>query len=182
MLVDTAGSPNSNTYISEANATTYLTNSRLFVSLWNDATTQNREKALIWATSMLDQLFDWAGSIRHVESVADGGQALRWPRSGVADPDGRAYDYDLIPQPLAHATAELAFLLIQKDRTQEVNALGQGFSSFKVDGVVSFTIDKNAVTPLIPRTIIGMLLPLGQINGDAGNFSGGARTVSLIRS
>ena len=122
-LITTAGATNANSYISVADANSYF-GDRLYTDKWDNASTPNKEKALKWATKLLDQHVAWFGY------KPDDDQALRWPRSGIYDRDGYWIDDDIIPEPIQRATAELAFALLKEDRTQAPDT--KGFDSIKV--------------------------------------------------
>lgn len=135
-------------------------------------TASGREKAIIWATRILEGMMDWRGSIRTVD------QALRWPRSGVVDDDGRNLDYDTIPARLEEATAELALFLLGRDTFVMPSLLGQGFSRAKV-GSLEVVVDDKQVVEAIPSNILALLEPLGCLK-DVAQM--GARAVRLIRT
>lgn len=174
LIIATPKAADANAYLTEAEATAYLTNGRLHTETWVAASVSDREKAIIWATRMLDSLINWYGSIRTLT------QALAWPRSGVSDRDWRYYDYDLIPTPIKQATAELAFLLLSKDRSLEPSLLGQGISQLTIPEVISLTITPSAVVPFISDSVMNMLLQLGELS--MGVKTGGARVVRLERA
>ena len=173
-LIATPGAANANAYLTLSEANAYLTGNRLFTDVWQDATDPNKEVAIIWATMLLDRFIEWSGSIWTLT------QALRWPRSGAQDQDNRWIAYDTVPSIVKQATAELALLVIQKDRTAEPDLLGQGFSQLSIDGVLSLTVDAAMVLPLIPTSILALLAPVGQWSGAVPGV--GARVVPLIRS
>lgn len=161
-VITTPKGTTSNSYISRADATTYLEDHRLHTSDWSDATDEDKDTAIVWATALLDSAFDWYGSKRDLDG------ALRWPRSGVDDPDGDWYDYDIYPAILEDGTAELAFRLIQGDRTEEAGILGKGIRSAKV-GPLSITVNKADAMALIPKDIILLLAPLGELDPSASS-------------
>jgi len=144
MIVETgSGLTNSNSYVSLDDADIYH-EMRLHVTDWTGSNDDTKEAALMWASSLLDQLVDWYGS-KYTEA-----QAMRWPRSGVYDIDGYAIGSSEIPQFLKDATSEYARLLIAEDVTA-VNDLA-GFKSVKVD-VIKIEIDKwdraSSIPPLV---------------------------------
>jgi hypothetical protein len=65
-----------------------------------------KEAALIRATEFLDASYWWRGQI------ASEDQALRWPRSGVIDRDGREIAADDLPTQIQRATFELALIAL----------------------------------------------------------------------
>lgn len=148
-LVETAGASNANTYCSLAEAETYISG-RLHVTAWTNDTTDNKNKALLWATSQLDDLISWYGL------KATTTQALRWPRTGLYDPDGQSVTSVAIPQFLKDAAAEFAFHLLSEDRTEETNRDLKGFKSVKV-GPLSIVVDPNTRKPIIPLSVQTMI-------------------------
>lgn len=131
-----------NSFASLAEANTYF-EKRLHVSAWTAATTATKEAALAWATIQLNEL-SWRG-VR-----TSGTQLLSFPRSGLSyteSMDGQSsemYDtyggYTVItvpsnvpPTEIKNATAELAFWLIQSDKTAESDLAG--FKRLKVDTI-----------------------------------------------
>lgn len=102
----TPSGPDSNSYCDVASADLYHDN-RLHNDEWDNAGNQDKESALIQATSMLDDL-DWSGSVD-----LDSDQALRFPRINLTDKDGRTLDG--IPKFLVSATCELALSLLRSE-------------------------------------------------------------------
>lgn len=134
-------------------------------------TGSERERALIFSTRVLDEMMVWYGSKRTEE------QALRWPRSGAHTQDGESIDYDTIPDLLEVATAELALVLLGKDKFKLPAILGQGIQSARV-GPLSVVVDKAAVEEVIPQNILSILSPLGYLESEAQS---GMRIVPLRR-
>lgn len=128
-IVATAGGSASNSYITLAEAETYM-EARLNAATWDAATEDSKNRALVEATRELDVL-EWLGW------RTDDVQALSWPRDWVVDPDdpnGDYYSDAVVPQRVKDATAELAFQFI-KSGTTDVAAMDdtQGIRRKKVD-------------------------------------------------
>lgn len=172
-LIATAKAANANAYCTIEEADDYLELRRgTDVSAWTTATDEAKASCIIWATALLDYLCEWEGSPRTFE------QALRWPRSGVRrNRDLDWLDYDTVPAQIKDATAEFAFALLQADRTKEPALMGLGFSSATVVGVVSVTVDKKMIRPLVPPLVAIMIGGLGTVQYDAN----GDRAVRLVR-
>ena len=152
LIVETGASlTTSNTYCTLAQANTYHS-SRLHVSDWTDAYNDTRNRALVQATRMLDNLVEWDGY------KTDSDQALRWPRTGVIDPDDDAVDSDAIPTFLREATAEFARLLIASDR--EADSGTAGFKELEA-GSLRMVIDKYDKIPTIPLSVWTMVMHYG---------------------
>lgn len=96
-----------NSYISVADATTYFSD-RLNVAEWTAATDADKGKALVMAARSIDNL-SFTGRITESD------QAMAWPRSGVADREGRCIDDDDVPQQVLDAQCETALALIRGD-------------------------------------------------------------------
>lgn len=64
-----------------------------------------QDALLLRAAELLDRSFAWRGSI------ASETQAMRWPREGATDRDGREIAADAIPTAIVAAQCELALLL-----------------------------------------------------------------------
>lgn len=162
----TAGGANADSYCTVAEADAYQA-THLYASVWTTATTANKEKALKWATRLLDEQVDWEGSVSTL------GQALRWPRSEVTDRDGRAwFNNTTIPTFLKNATAELARHLLAGDRTQERSV---GIQSVTAD-TVEVVFDKHDVRPFLPPSVRSMVEPFGRVKGP------GSGTAQLVRT
>lgn len=148
-LVQTAGASDANTYATLAQANTYM-DSRLHVENWTNAVPDDKNKGLLWATSLLDDLVTWYGRKSGTT------QALRWPRTGVYDIDGDSISSTEIPSFLIDATAEFAFQLLAEDRTLETNRDLMGFESLKV-GPLSMKVDPNTKKPVLPTSVQNMI-------------------------
>lgn len=142
----TSGSASANSYITLADAETYF-ESHLYSSDWDAETDANKDIALVMATRLLDNMFDWAGA------QTDTTQALRWPRVGMLAANELEYvENDEIPTELKNAQCELAQALIRADRTLdsdiEVNKL-RALSA----GPVSLQFDVGVVAKIIPDSV-----------------------------
>lgn len=130
------GGASSNSYVTLAEAATYMT-ARLNASAWEtDATTDNKNRALVEATRELNVLV-------YEGFRAASTQALAWPRFGAVNPDqfgaGHLYLSTEIPQRIKDAQCELALEFI-KAGTTDLAALPA------TDGVISKTVDVLSTT------------------------------------
>ena len=135
-------------------------------------TATEKEKALIWATSLLDSYMIWYG-----QPTTDD-QALRWPRFSVPDADGDYYDSDEIPLPLQAATADLALSLLESNLFATPAALGQGVSEVRAGSLLA-KIDNFNQEAVIPDNILAMINELGYLEPGTG---GGSNILPLLRS
>lgn len=152
LIVETGtGSATANAYASLAAASAYLER-QLYAGAWLDADEDRQSAALVWATQLLDERIDWAGT------PATTTQALGWPRAYCYDRLGRAIEEDVVPAAVVNATAEFAWRLLTEDRTELADK----------GGVVSQTVGPLSVTygaggsarGVIPTSVALLLGPL----------------------
>lgn len=136
-------------------------------------TASTKEKALIWATSVLDSLIDWYGY------VLDTDQVLRWPRRDVYDREGFQLDPLTIPYDIEVATAELALALLTKDRAAEPGILGQGIEEAAV-GTLRVKVSKQQVEEVVPKHVLALIAHLGTLSQSAQ--TGSMKIVRLERA
>lgn len=162
----TVGSATANCYLTRAQAEEWMAK-RLHISVWEDADASDKDKALMWATRLIDR-YQWVG----VKSTDT--QALHWPRRYVTDRDPSesrwwsSYDTTswyyafaelspaTIPTFLQEAVTELAFSLLQEDRTED--APGIGFKSLQV-GSLSIIPDSTNSRKVIPESVMDIIRP-----------------------
>lgn len=112
-------------YVSVADADTYWLDRNN--SVWAAAATEDKEKALRFATEYIDGSYDgrWIG-----EHPGAASQVLAWPRNGAVDSEGRSVTG--IPQRAADATSRLAldalsdFLSAAEDRGGRISRAAVG--------------------------------------------------------
>lgn len=147
-LIDTPKLATSNAYCDETDGDTYHEKiPSTYTGTWTSATTAIKEAALVWATTLLDDLFEWKGY------PTDRGtpQALRWPRTGVVNRDGITVNADTIPAFLREACAEWARHLIDANLTAQKD--GEGLVEGQIGGLAAI-FDKNDPRPTIPDSVI----------------------------
>ena len=166
-IVTTAGGTGSNSYVSQAECTTYL-GDRLNASAWTDATTAEKDQALIMAARRLNDE-DYVGS--PVEIDIDSRQALAWPRSGAYDRNGNWLDHESIPQIVKDAQCELALALLDADDDLLADTGLEAFQSVSV-GSLSVTPIQGRTSGRLPAHVRRILAPV--LTTQAG-------TVSLVR-
>jgi len=159
MTIDaTAGGATSDSFATVAEANSYH-NSRLHNDEWFNSPLDTREKALKWATRMLDNL-SWKGQKTATT------QALKWPRTYVYNDNGDQLAVDEIPSFLIAATSEYAWELIKSDR--EVDSDSKGISEvWAGEVVVKFnSSDRATKTP----TSVYRLISYYTTAGSSSNF------------
>lgn len=112
----TVGGASANSFVTLATWTTYM-QSRLNASAFDDATTDDQNRALCEATRELS-VMGWQGY------RTDDTQALAWPREWVPNPDdpnGDYFDNDVIPDRIKRATYELALAFLKAGTTDVVS-------------------------------------------------------------
>lgn len=105
-VIATVGGTTSNSFLTVADADA-IANNTLNVSTWTGATTDDKGRALIMATTDLQGL-DWVGT------RATTTQALVWPRTD-ATINGREIADNEIPREVKQATFDLALSILQDD-------------------------------------------------------------------
>ena len=86
---------------------------RLGSEAWMCASANDRAKALVSATRMLERT-SWQGDPTGVL-----GQVLAWPRTGLLDKEGDALDDQTVPQEVVDASFELALKLLEDAELQD---------------------------------------------------------------
>lgn len=150
-IVETPGSANANSFVTEAEVIAYMA-TRLNASAWATVTgstcTEDEKKALVEATRDLSAL-------SYKGERVDSTQALSWPREDCPNPDSPGidtmggetlgdYPSDSIPQRVKDATCELAFQYL-KAGTSDVAALDA------TTGIISKTVGPLSTTYAEPH-------------------------------
>jgi hypothetical protein len=111
-IVATAGSASANSFVTLAEAETYM-EGRGNKATWTAAADADKNIALVEATRDIDAM-DFIGY------VAESTQSLAWPRQWAVDPDDPSQNYyatNEIPTRVKDATSELAFQYIKAGTT-----------------------------------------------------------------
>ena len=131
---DGTGKPDANSYAAVADGDAYH-DGHLYAAAWTAATSDNKAKALVMATRLIDECFKFNGLRRRST------QALQWPRLNCPDPDGtEAFAETLVPRPVIDATSELARELLKADRTEDPD--GEGLKTWQIVGEFAMEFDK----------------------------------------
>ena len=165
---DGSGMADANSYANVADADAYF-DGHLYATAWSAATTPNKEKALVWATRLIDSQFQFNGS-RSTSS-----QALQWPRQECPDPDeggavvsliwwraDRCVASDVVPKAVADATCEMARELVIVDRTAA--PAGEGILS-EWNATEGTRYEKSDRRPIISHVAQAMLVKFGSLVG-----------------
>jgi hypothetical protein len=157
-IVATAKGATSNSYALLAEATTYF-EGRTGTTLWNTATADTRNRALVEATNRIEQQ-DFYGS------PTDSAQRLKWPRVGTYDADGRYWDQDVVPRVVQYAQFEVALALVTGDLEFKDSGL-EGFNAVRV-GPLSVDINHGREPGALPKQALrylrGLMVSAGGLN------------------
>lgn len=151
-IVTTAGSASANAYVSIAVADQYHLDRPAAGTTWADATTDQKTTAILWATKLLDALWEWSGN------VVNSTQALLWPRVGMYYRSGYTVPSTVIPTELQHACAEFARQLLVADRMADSDIEVQGITSLRA-GSVALTFKDGVYARPVPDAVVNLLPP-----------------------
>ena len=145
--------PGLQAYADAAFADAYFNVYRLYTENWTGATCDDKERALAWAAVLLNNVKFKGNKVKVDDS-------LDWPRYNVFKSNGSSevYASDELPILLQYANCELAFHLIEKDRTilYEENL---GLNSLSVGGI-SLNFDNTRKENTIPNYVFNLLKPV----------------------
>jgi hypothetical protein len=155
----TVAGASANSYCTVAFADSYHEDS-LYGSAWVDVAEDQKVRALLTATRLLDEQYEFVGS------ATTSTQALKWPRFGVYDQGGNSFGVlgihgylvssTEIPLRLQQATAELGKWLLASDRSAEPKD-AEGVRRLVAGPVEVEFKDGNRGRPLIPEAVRAML-------------------------
>jgi len=184
---DGTGLTNANSYASAADGDAYH-DGHLYAAAWTGATNDDKEKALVFATRLIDSQFQFNGWRAHDE------QALQWPRERCQDPDkglpitvlllasGSYVDSSVVPKGVVDATCEMARELLVADRTTAAPGEGvhSNYTAHMVSGGISdisnITYEKSDTRPVVSKVAQAMLAKYG------APIKGGSGAVRLLRA
>ena len=153
---DGTGRDDANAYANAADGDAYH-DGHLYATAWTGATAENKEKALVFATRLIDSQFQFDGG------KAKEAQALQWPRENCYDPDADGDDAlasNIVPRLVIQATCEMARELIVADRTAAPP--GEGLK-YQNAGTTQTGYDKSDTRPVISRVAQAMLSKYGTL-------------------
>jgi hypothetical protein len=190
---DGTGKVDANSYAAAADADAYF-DGHLYATAWTAASTANKEKALVFATRLIDSLMQFNGYRAHNQ------QALQWPRERCPDPDkglitisilvpflGTFVDPDVVPKAISDATCEMARELLIADRTaappgEGIASVHTGHTDAGVGGNApssnntTTVYSKGDTPPIVSHVAQAMLAKFGAL------VSEGSGAVRLIRA
>lgn len=172
-LVATAGAANANAYCTVGEADAVIDNLPLAAVrlVWTAATTDDKTRALLYATVLIDRAFTFVGSRVSLT------QALEWPRYVYGDfygwtDGGGSFSFYIdpatIPDRLKQATAEYARQLLVTERTADPStAAATGIKRLKAD-VIEIEYQSGgfaAISKPVPDAVALLLAGLGYLTG-----------------
>lgn len=159
-LVTDPTDPDFDCYCSVAEADAFADN-YLYADNWLGATAAVRERALRWATKLLDEHVEWNGH------SAVSTQNLAWPRSYVRRFNRQPQEYfasDAVPDEIKYATARYADHLIAENKTAEQET---GISALRV-GSISLQFNTRDRKEVIPTEIRRLVEHYGKVRKAEG--------------
>lgn len=172
-IVATPGAANATSYATIQQGDDYFS-AHPYPDTWEDASADEKCRALVTATRMLDSWYDWFGTASTLT------QALLWPRRGVKRPGISEYEVpgavgsewnepsfatlipsDEIPRQIREATIELAAALLASNRTADSDVETQGIDSLTA-GPVSLKFRASVMAKPIPDAVMVLAGQLGR--------------------
>jgi hypothetical protein len=153
---DGSGLANANAYADVADGDAYH-EGHLYATAWTGATADDKAKALVMASRVLDSHCHFNGK------RANEGQGLQWPRRECPDPDDAGdglVTSDEIPRAVQNAACELARELLVQDRTAAPP--GEGLRYFN-DSSTQTGYDRSTTRPIIPHLVQSMVAKYGTV-------------------
>ena len=157
---DGSGFADSNAYADVTDANAYH-DGHLYASAWTGASSDDKAKALVMATRLIDAEYQFGGV-----KVSDE-QALQWPREWCRNDDaaltafgGGFVAVDEVPKAVVEATCEMARELLITDRTGA--PAGEGLKYANV-GTTQTGYDSKDRRPVISHVAQAMLAKLGSL-------------------
>jgi hypothetical protein len=172
LTIDTTwGTVTANSYCSVQESIDYHARRYHTTETWTDVSSTDKTSLLVWATSLIDQLFKWDGN-KVLQS-----QALQCPRYGLYDINSWPIDMVTKPAWIADATAEYAYRLYQSDLVAQYDSDQSSAGSSDLEGFKEITVgpitlkssigesskELNSITTMIPTSVLLILKPYGTI-------------------
>lgn len=155
----TAGGSSANSYCTLAEARAYYdSNYRATADDLFDDTILTQ--LLVTATSLLDERFDWVGT------VTSQSQSLLWPRVGAVGLNGYSLASNAVPAKVKDATAEFARQLLATDLTADNDLQTQDIQYLTVGSIqMKFGTPGSKV---VPDAVFSKVKHLGRVRSEGG--------------
>jgi hypothetical protein len=164
-LVATAKSSTANSYCTLAEADQYQDDRPAVSTTWADASENNKIRALLWATQLMESLFNWNG---YASTTT---QALGWPRQGLLERIDVVLDSDTVPSEVKDAQSEYARQLLVTNRAQDNDIEAQSISSIKA-GSVALVFDSSAAYNKVVPDAVYLQIPQDWFSSVRGRLTG----------
>jgi hypothetical protein len=149
----TPGSATANAYVTLAVADQYHLDRPAVGTTWASATSDQKTAAILWATKLMDSLWEWVGY------PVDAIQALLWPRGAMLKRNGWEYvPLTVIPIELQYATAEYARQLLVSDRAGDSDIETLGIRSLTA-GPVKLDFKESVYAKVVPDAVVNLIPP-----------------------
>ena len=153
IVEDGTGVVGANSYVSLAYADEYFSAHPFYSDQWSDLNLNQRHHLLIFATTQINNLFNWYGFRSYNEQVLD------WPRQRVWYAQQRDYyASNAIPSALKQATCEMAYFLSKGDVFGDSSS--EGLESLKID-VIELNFGNSKRKAPVPAAALTLLRGLG---------------------
>ena len=164
-LVATAKSSTANSYCTLAEADQYQDDRPAVSTTWADASENNKIRALLWATKLMEALFDWNG---YASTTT---QALGWPRQGLLERIDVVLDSDTVPQEVKAAEAEYARQLLVSNRSEDNDVESESIKSVKA-GSVAIEFNPGAAYNKVVPDAVFLQIPQDWFSSVRGRLTG----------
>ncbi|MFW6084875.1 MAG: DnaT-like ssDNA-binding protein [Gemmatimonadota bacterium] len=156
----TVGGESANSYVTLEEANAYF-DDRLNAAAWDDASEENRTRALLQATRRLEQE-EYEGEPVDPPVDADvvgSRQALKWPRHATDDDAGWTFDEEAVPEIVRRAQMELALAYLAADSDRDADTGLEGFAQVAV-GPIEVTPRHAHRAGTLPENVRRILRPV----------------------
>lgn len=158
VVEDGTGLSTAESYISTADADTYIAAYKGADATWDGATTSAKEIAARQATQYIDGYYKWQGEVYSAV------QELDWPRNYVYEENGIMISG--IPVKLKNATAEMMFLIVNgttiiENTTKSSDTIREKVDVIEVEYAPGASIQPSF--PIVSRLLSGYTIPNGRI-------------------
>ena len=160
----TAGAAGQNSYVTTAEVDTYFDDRPSSGTTWSAASVDDKARAVLYATKLMDALFQWTGHTSTEE------QGLLWPRQGMEYRSGYYVPSDIIPDELKAAVAEFCREVLVGDRAADNAVETLGITELKA-GPVGLKFSEDTEAKVVPDVVVN-LIPAEWYSGVGGRESG----------
>lgn len=147
----TAKGASSNSYVTLAQADQYHDDRVASGTTWGDSSENSKTRAILWATELLESLYDWNGAVTTTT------QKLAWPRSGLWNRNGYALDDETLPEPIRDATAEFARQLLVSRRADDNPTEAESLAELKAGSITLTFSDSGTYNKIVPDAVYHLI-------------------------